>query len=150
MTPNSLMLCCSNELLQNKTQIFYIVYIGTLCSNFICNLIIPRLSSSNTQLIFFWFFLQELRYELDRLLEEKITNPGVTNWSGNSKEGALLTAIIHLVTTDEERRGGWEDERNWSSSDWRQFEKTHSQRGHDEFSWCSVGVVSGEKGSILA
>ena len=47
--------------------------------------------------------LQELREELDKLLEEKITNPGVTNWNANSKEGALLTAIINLVTTEEKQ-----------------------------------------------
>ena len=47
--------------------------------------------------------LQELRKERDKLLQEKIINPGVTDWSANSKEGALLNAIINLVTTEEEK-----------------------------------------------
>ncbi|KAL3861035.1 hypothetical protein ACJMK2_007126, partial [Sinanodonta woodiana] len=38
---------------------------------------------------------------LDKLLEDKISKPGITNWDPKSKEGALLRAIHHLVTTED-------------------------------------------------
>ena len=45
--------------------------------------------------------LQDLRKQLDNLLEEKISRPGVTNWDPRSKEGAVLQAITSLITTEE-------------------------------------------------
>ncbi len=46
-------------------------------------------------------YLQELRDELDKLLEYKITHPGVTSWNPNNKEGALMNAILDLITTED-------------------------------------------------
>ncbi|XP_060066798.1 ATP-dependent DNA/RNA helicase DHX36-like [Ylistrum balloti] len=45
--------------------------------------------------------VKDLRQQLDRILEEKIKQPGVTNWSKNSREGAVMCAIIELITTEE-------------------------------------------------
>ena len=39
--------------------------------------------------------------ELDKLLEYKITHPGVTDWNPRDKEGALMRAITDLITTEE-------------------------------------------------
>ncbi|CAL8147757.1 unnamed protein product [Orchesella dallaii] len=44
--------------------------------------------------------VQALRKHLDELLEEKITNPGPTCWHELSKEGALMRAIIELITAE--------------------------------------------------
>ncbi|CAH1775187.1 unnamed protein product [Owenia fusiformis] len=44
--------------------------------------------------------VKELRYEFDALLEYKITHPCVTDWNPRSKEGALMRAIISLITTE--------------------------------------------------
>ena len=48
-------------------------------------------------------FLQGLRFELDKLLEYKITHPGPTNWNPKEKEGALMTALLELLTTEDHR-----------------------------------------------
>ena len=45
--------------------------------------------------------VKQLRAELDKLLEYKITHPGPTNWSESSKEGALMRAIIDLISREE-------------------------------------------------
>jgi hypothetical protein len=47
-----------------------------------------------------------LRVELDKLLEYKITHPGVTQWNDRDKEGALLQAILDLIITEENPREG--------------------------------------------
>ncbi|VDH96114.1 ATP-dependent RNA helicase DHX36 [Mytilus galloprovincialis] len=46
--------------------------------------------------------VKKLRKQLDKLLEEKITQTGVTNWDKNSKEGVLMHAITDLITMEEE------------------------------------------------
>ncbi|CAD5122474.1 DgyrCDS10897 [Dimorphilus gyrociliatus] len=43
----------------------------------------------------------ELRNELDSLLDYKISKPSPTNWDRQSKEGALMRAIIDLIITEE-------------------------------------------------
>lgn len=48
-----------------------------------------------------YLFLQDLRQQLDRLLEDKIIHPGVTTWSRTEKEGALMHAILELISTEE-------------------------------------------------
>ncbi|XP_033112396.1 ATP-dependent DNA/RNA helicase DHX36-like [Anneissia japonica] len=42
--------------------------------------------------------VKDLRKELDKLLEAKITRPGLTNWSKRSKEGKIMSAIVELLT----------------------------------------------------
>lgn len=37
------------------------------------------------------------------MLERKISHPGVSNMTGGSVEGALFSAIISLITQDEEQ-----------------------------------------------
>ena len=49
--------------------------------------------------------LQDLRRQLDRLLEEKIVRPGVTSWNESEKEGALMRAIAELISTEEAEGG---------------------------------------------
>ena len=41
---------------------------------------------------------KELRGALDELLEFKVSNPGVTNWDTTKREGAILDAIINLLS----------------------------------------------------
>ncbi|XP_076451266.1 ATP-dependent DNA/RNA helicase DHX36-like [Babylonia areolata] len=66
--------------------------------------IIFKASPSTAQLV------KDLRQQLDRLLEEKIVRPGVTNWNESEKEGALMRAIAELISTEEVDggEGGWE------------------------------------------
>ncbi|PSN56785.1 ATP-dependent RNA helicase DHX36 [Blattella germanica] len=45
--------------------------------------------------------VKELRKRLDQLLEYKITHPGTINWNRNSPEGAVLRAIIELITSED-------------------------------------------------
>lgn len=46
--------------------------------------------------------LQNLRQELDDLLQEKIENPHPVDWNDiKSRDTAVLTAIIDLITTQE-------------------------------------------------
>ncbi|XP_021366519.1 ATP-dependent RNA helicase DHX36-like isoform X2 [Mizuhopecten yessoensis] len=45
--------------------------------------------------------VKDLRQQLDRILEEKIKRPGVTDWSKKSREGAVMCAILELLTTEE-------------------------------------------------
>ncbi|CAG2231824.1 DHX36 [Mytilus edulis] len=44
----------------------------------------------------------KLRKQLDKLLEEKITQTGVTNWDKRSKEGVLMHAKTDFITMEEE------------------------------------------------
>ncbi len=44
---------------------------------------------------------------MDSLLEEKIRNPAPVNWENRqSKDCAVITAIIDLITTQEKPAGG--------------------------------------------
>lgn len=48
------------------------------------------------------FYPQDLKKELDDLLQEKIENPHPVDWNNTkSTDTALLTAIIDLITTQE-------------------------------------------------
>ncbi|KAK4309183.1 hypothetical protein Pmani_019168 [Petrolisthes manimaculis] len=44
--------------------------------------------------------VQNLRKELDHLLEYKISHPGMTRWDKSSKEGALLHTIVDLISSE--------------------------------------------------
>jgi len=43
--------------------------------------------------------VQRLRLELDKILENKVVNPGPTQWGGD-KEGKVLEAIVSLLDTE--------------------------------------------------
>ncbi|XP_022251673.1 ATP-dependent RNA helicase DHX36-like [Limulus polyphemus] len=45
--------------------------------------------------------VKELREELDKLLQHKANHPGVTCWDPSTKEGALLKAIVELITSED-------------------------------------------------
>lgn len=50
---------------------------------------------------------QSLKKELDSLLEEKILNPAPVDWQNSqSKDCAVISAIIDLITTQEKPAGG--------------------------------------------
>lgn len=50
---------------------------------------------------------QSLKKELDSLLEEKIRRPAPVDWQNRqSKDCAVITAIIDLITTQEKPTGG--------------------------------------------
>lgn len=50
---------------------------------------------------------QSLKKELDSLLEEKIRSPAPVDWQNReSKDCAVITAIIDLITTQEKSTGG--------------------------------------------
>lgn len=52
------------------------------------------------------FFKQSLKKELDSLLEEKIRSPAPVDWQNRqSKDCAVITAIIDLITTQEKPIG---------------------------------------------
>ncbi|CAG0879878.1 unnamed protein product [Darwinula stevensoni] len=67
------------------------VHISHLASNLISCLV---------YLILTFCCMQQLRGELDKLLEYKISHPGVTQWDPETKEGAILRAIVELITTN--------------------------------------------------
>lgn len=46
-------------------------------------------------------FVQDLRQQLDRLLLKKITCTAPTVWDKSEPEGALMTAIVDLITQEE-------------------------------------------------
>ncbi|KAK2912420.1 ATP-dependent DNA/RNA helicase DHX36 [Channa argus] len=51
--------------------------------------------------------VKSLKKELDSLLEEKIRNPAPVDWQNHqSKDCAVITAIIDLITTQEKPTGG--------------------------------------------
>lgn len=55
----------------------------------------------------FCLFRQSLKKELDSLLEEKIRNPAPVDWQNRqSKDCAVITAIVDLITTQEKPAGG--------------------------------------------
>ncbi|XP_075234101.1 ATP-dependent DNA/RNA helicase DHX36-like [Lycorma delicatula] len=74
------------------------------------NLIRFIMSPSTARLI------TELRIRLDWLIEEKISNPGVTNWSNDTEEGCILRAITKLITAEDQSLME-EDDESQSSSD---------------------------------
>ena len=58
---------------------------------------------------------QSLKKELDSLLEEKINNPAPVDWNNRqSKDCAVITAIIDLITTQEKPTGGSKE--TWASA----------------------------------
>lgn len=63
-------------------------------------------------------FLQSLKKELDSLLEEKIRNPAPVDWQDRqSKDCAVITAIIDLITTQEKPTGSTKGYgRSWASA----------------------------------
>ncbi|XP_021919512.1 ATP-dependent RNA helicase DHX36-like isoform X2 [Zootermopsis nevadensis] len=61
--------------------------------------------------------VKELRTRLDRLLEYKITHPGTINWSCYSNEGAVLRAIIELITSEDKQKMFLEQEGDENFSD---------------------------------
>lgn len=63
------------------------------------------------------FLFQSLKRELDSLLEEKISNPAPVDWNNRqSKDCAVITAIIDLITTQEKPTGGSKNyDRSWAS-----------------------------------
>ncbi|KAK8400341.1 hypothetical protein O3P69_003203 [Scylla paramamosain] len=58
--------------------------------------------------------VQNLRNELDQLLEYKISHPGITRWDRNSKEGMLLHTIVDLISSE---RGTSQDSCYYDSDD---------------------------------
>ncbi|XP_022089221.1 ATP-dependent RNA helicase DHX36-like [Acanthaster planci] len=50
------------------------------------------------------YLVKELRFELDKLLQQKISQPGMTCWRQDTKEGRIMMAIIDLITTQEDSR----------------------------------------------
>lgn len=53
---------------------------------------------------------QSLKKELDSLLEEKILNPAPVDWQNSqSKDCAVISAIIDLITTQEKLASGSKD-----------------------------------------
>lgn len=63
-------------------------------------------------------FPQSLKKELDSLLEDKIRNPAPVDWQNcQSKDCAVITAIIDLITTQEKAAGSTKDYgRRWESA----------------------------------
>ncbi|GLH02658.1 Uncharacterized protein GBIM_08628 [Gryllus bimaculatus] len=61
----------------------------------ISNAIQFRCRSRTTEII------QELRERMVKLLEYKISHPGTIDWSHDAKEGALLRAIIELISYED-------------------------------------------------
>ncbi|XP_041377673.1 ATP-dependent DNA/RNA helicase DHX36-like isoform X2 [Gigantopelta aegis] len=57
--------------------------------------IVFRASPNTAQLV------KDLRSQLDRLLEVKVTHPGPTNWNTSGTEGAIMKAISDLITTED-------------------------------------------------
>ena len=44
--------------------------------------------------------IKDLRGELNKILEDKVNHPGVTDWDPHSRQGAVLNAIIQLLTAE--------------------------------------------------
>ena len=44
--------------------------------------------------------IKKLKDALNQYLAYKAANPGYTDWSQNSREGALLSSIVKLLTTE--------------------------------------------------
>ncbi|XP_061575477.1 ATP-dependent DNA/RNA helicase DHX36 [Cololabis saira] len=64
------------------------------------------------------YLVKSLKKELDSLLEEKINNPAPVDWNNRqSKDCAVITAIIDLITTQEKPGGSSKDSsRAWASA----------------------------------
>ncbi|XP_041797362.1 ATP-dependent DNA/RNA helicase DHX36 [Chelmon rostratus] len=62
--------------------------------------------------------VKSLKKELDSLLENKIRNPAPVDWQNReSKDCAVITAIIDLITTQEKATGGTKAyDREWASA----------------------------------
>lgn len=63
-------------------------------------------------------FQQSLKKELDSLLEDKIRNPAPVDWQNRqSKDCAVITAIVDLITTQEQPTGSSKgNDRAWASA----------------------------------
>jgi len=61
--------------------------------------------------------VKELRTRLDQLLEYKISHPGSLNWNCYSTEGAVLRAIIELITSEDKQMMMVAQDGDESSSD---------------------------------
>ena len=78
--------------------------------------------------------VRNLRSEFDNLLEYKISHPGTTNWDNQSKEGALLRAIVELIESEREqppifnRRRPREKRDQWNRTCDQCGEKGHTAR----------------------
>ena len=48
----------------------------------------------------FNYNFQTMRFQLDQLLEHKITNPGPTDWDQSKKEGAILDLVLDMLTSN--------------------------------------------------
>ena len=61
---------------------------------------------------------QSLKKELDSLLQDKISNPAPVDWENRqSKDCAVITAIIDLITTQEKPSGSSKGYgRTWASA----------------------------------
>lgn len=85
---------------------YYLSPVATLSASFrLCKHTASHSPSFSTVRRFPPFVLQDLRQQLDKLLEEKIVRPGVTNWNESEKEGALMRAIAELISTEEAEGG---------------------------------------------
>ena len=47
-----------------------------------------------------YLLVKRMKESLNQFLAYKAANPGCTNWSESSREGALLTAIVKLLTLE--------------------------------------------------
>lgn len=72
-------------------------------------------------------FQQSLKKELDSLLEAKIRDPAPVDWQNReSKDCAVITAIIDLITTQEKPTGN-------TKGHGRTWEAAHRGRSHIYF-----------------
>ena len=46
------------------------------------------------------YMAKQLRDNLDSLMMDKIRYPGCSNWDVSAKEGAILSAIVQLLSSD--------------------------------------------------
>uniref|UniRef100_A0A3B3WVP6 RNA helicase n=1 Tax=Poecilia mexicana TaxID=48701 RepID=A0A3B3WVP6_9TELE len=62
--------------------------------------------------------VKSLKRELDSLLQDKISNPAPVDWDNRqSKDCAVITAIIDLITTEERPAGSSKDDgKTWASA----------------------------------
>lgn len=73
--------------------------------------------SSSQVALFVDRLFQSLKRELDSLLEDKIRNPAPVDWQNRqSKDCAVITAIIDLITTQEKPTTGYNKgyDRTWA------------------------------------
>ncbi|XP_037344927.1 ATP-dependent DNA/RNA helicase DHX36 [Pungitius pungitius] len=78
--------------------------------------------------------VKSLKKELDSLLEEKIRNPAPVDWQNRqSKDCAVITAIIDLLTTQEKPSGGAKGYgKTWSSAPRGQHTRFNDEDDEDD------------------